>query len=85
MHRRWDAAGLRQLVGDGVLGYEWDEELDNGSRPAGLIRMSTTTQTVPERLQDYGNTYASQPATHDLTLYRAASGALPDWTSVAVI
>ena len=27
---------------NGTLGYEWDEDLDNGFRPAGLIRLSTT-------------------------------------------
>ena len=25
------------------LGYEWDEDLDNGSRPAGLVHLSSTT------------------------------------------
>jgi len=25
----------------GTLGYEWDEDLDNGYRPAGLVRLST--------------------------------------------
>ena len=27
----------------GILGHEWDEDIDNGYRPAGLIRMSETT------------------------------------------
>merc|ERR1711957_795856 len=27
----------------GLLGHEWDEDLDNGHRPEGLIRMSQTT------------------------------------------
>ena len=27
------------------LGYEWDEDLDNGFRPAGLIHLSSTTST----------------------------------------
>ena len=26
----------------GTLGYEWDEDVDNGVRPAGLIDLSTT-------------------------------------------
>ena len=30
----------------GTLGYEWDEDLDNGFRPAGLIDLSTTTLDV---------------------------------------
>src|SRR5205823_4409747 len=61
----------------GVIGYEWDEDLDNGSRPAGIIRMSTTTvNPVDEHLFDYGNTFAPDVATHHLTLYKHASGAL---------
>ncbi len=59
-----------------TLGYEWDEELDNGSRPAGLIGLSSTTASVPQRLLDYGSSYGSGNATHRLTLYRAPSGAL---------
>jgi N,N-dimethylformamidase beta subunit-like, C-terminal/Domain of unknown function (DUF4082)/Bacterial Ig-like domain/Bacterial Ig domain len=60
----------------GTLGYEWDEDLDNGFRPAGLIRMSTTTVNDVSLLQDYGSTYATGTATHRLTLYRHNSGAL---------
>jgi hypothetical protein len=58
------------------VGYEWDQDLDNGFRPAGLMRLSSTTASVDELLLDYGNTYAPGTATHNLTLYRAASGAL---------
>jgi methionine-rich copper-binding protein CopC len=64
-------------LGDRVLGYEWDEDLDNGFRPAGLVRLSSTTQNVPEYLQGFGGSgVAPGTATHSLTLYRAASGAL---------
>jgi hypothetical protein len=63
-------------LGDQTVGYEWDEDLDNGARPAGLIDLSSTTATVPEHIQDYGNTYVQGQATHHLTLYRSASGAL---------
>ena len=43
----------------------------------GTIDMSTTTLDVsPDLLIDYGSTYGSGTATHHLTLYRAASGAL---------
>jgi methionine-rich copper-binding protein CopC len=68
--------GQSATLSDLVLGYEWDEDLDNGSRPAGLFHLSTTTVSVPELLQDYGNTYTPGNATHSLTMYRAASGAL---------
>ena len=39
-------AGETATLPSGTLGYEWDEDLDNGSRPAGLFRMSTTTENV---------------------------------------
>jgi hypothetical protein len=60
----------------GMLNYEWDEELNNGSRPPGLTRLSATTVTGVSKLQDNGSTYASGTATHSLTLYRHSSGAL---------
>lgn len=69
-------AGQTATLGDQVLGYEWDEDLDNGFRPAGLFRMSSTTQNVPQLLLDFGSTVGPGTATHSLTLYRASSGAL---------
>lgn len=59
-----------------LLGYEWDSDLDNGHRPAGLINLSRTTVDVQQMLLDYGNTVGDGTATHALTLYRAPSGAL---------
>jgi len=70
------AAGATATLGTGTIGYEWDEDPDNGVRPRGLIRMSTTTASGVDVLQDWGTNYASGTATHSLTLYRAASGAL---------
>jgi len=58
------------------LGYEWDESPDNGFDPAGLVQLSSTTVPVTSYLLDYGNTTGNGVATHNLTLYRAASGAL---------
>ena len=63
-------------LGKSILGYEWDEDLDNGFRPRGLIRLSSTTAQVNGRLLDYGSSYGPGPATHHLTLYRHSSGAL---------
>ena len=63
-------------LGDYVLGYEWNEDIDNGFRPAGLFHLSDTTVNVNAYIQDYGSTYAKGTATHNMTLYRAASGAL---------
>ncbi|GAA2020731.1 hypothetical protein GCM10009740_06450 [Terrabacter terrae] len=64
-------------AGNGTLGYEWDVDADNGFRPAGLFRLSSTTSSTAEIFTDYGGTTkANQTATHNLTLYRAPSGAL---------
>ncbi|MET7466292.1 DUF4082 domain-containing protein [Nonomuraea sp. NPDC005501] len=61
----------------GTLGFEWDEEPDNGFAPAGIARMSSTTlSTTTKYLLDYGSTYGAGTATHSLTLYKAPSGAL---------
>src|SRR5437867_3751639 len=37
------APGQVVTLPTGVLGYEWDEDLDNGSRPPGIVRLSTST------------------------------------------
>jgi len=59
------------------LGYEWDEDLDNGARPAGLFDLSTATYSLTaDLLLDYGATYGAGSATHHLTMYRAPSSAL---------
>jgi hypothetical protein len=82
--RLWrNTPNVSQLTGSQVwtgpaetLGYEWNEDLDNGARPAGLVRLSATTRSVPERILDHGSTYGSGSATHSLTLHRRAGGAL---------
>jgi hypothetical protein len=63
-------------VAPGIVGYEFDADLDNGFRPQGLIRLSTTTTSYGQTLQDYGSTYGPGTITHALTLYRHPSGAL---------
>ena len=68
-------SGLTTLA-PGTIGYEWDENLNNGFRPAGLITLSSTTKSIAQKLQDYGSTYGPGTATHALTEYRASSGAL---------
>jgi hypothetical protein len=61
----------------GSLGYEWDEDIDNGFRPAGAFHLSTSTYTLTsDLLLDYGGTYGAGTATHNLMMYRAPSGAL---------
>lgn len=70
------AAGATATLAPDTVGYESDEDLDNGFRPAGLIRLSTTTGPAPSYLVDFGNTTIASTTTHHLTMYRAASGAL---------
>ena len=72
------AAGQTSTLAPNTVGYEWDEDLDNGARPAGLVRLSTTTATGADVLQDFGHTFATGTATHHLTLYRDTNGAGPD-------
>ncbi len=70
------ATGQTAQLPAGVLGFEWNEVRDNGFLPSGLFRLSTTTFAVDAYLQDYGSTFAPGVATHSMTLYRHASGAL---------
>jgi hypothetical protein len=59
-----------------TLGYEWDSDVDNSSRPAGEIDMSKTCENVSQLLLDYREDIGTGNACNSLTLYRAASGAL---------
>lgn len=60
----------------GLLGHEWDEDIDNEFRPPGLMRLSETTVDNVAYIQDCGSVTDSGTATHHLTLYRHDSGAL---------
>jgi hypothetical protein len=61
----------------GTLGFEFDEDIDNGFRPAGAFPLSTSQYTMTsDLLLDYGATYGAGVATHHMMLYRAPSGAL---------
>jgi hypothetical protein len=69
--------GQTATLGQYTVGYEVDEDLDNGSRPAGLMEMSSTTFSTQERVNvPWGTEVGPGTSTHSLTLYRAASGAL---------
>jgi Domain of unknown function (DUF4082)/Bacterial Ig domain len=61
-----------------VLGFEWDEDVDNGARPPGLIRLSSTIVPLDGNyhLVDEGVDYEPGTAIHSLALYRHDSGAL---------
>ena len=78
--RNTSVAGLQPgqtaTLNQNYLGYEWDISPDNGFRPAGLVELSSTTIPVTQYLLDYGTVTGSATATHNLTLYRAPSGAL---------
>jgi hypothetical protein len=70
------APNATATLGTNIIGYEWDQDIDNGARPPGLFQLSSTTINGASVLQDFGSTYASGTATHTLTLYRHASRAL---------
>ena len=70
------ASGATATLAAHTIGYESDEDLDNGFRPAGLIDLSTTTGATPEYLRDFGLVVTPGTTTHHMTLYKAASGAL---------
>jgi hypothetical protein len=61
-----------------VLGFEWDQDVDDDARPPGLVRLSSSTISLDGNyeLLDQGATYGPGTAVHSLTLYRHASGAL---------
>ncbi|GAA1935188.1 hypothetical protein GCM10009797_30720 [Nocardioides hwasunensis] len=70
------AAGQTRALAPHTVGYESNEVVDNGLGPDGLVRLSTTVGPTPEYLRDYGNTVTPGTTTHNLTLYKAPSGAL---------
>jgi hypothetical protein len=81
--RLWRNTGLASMTADQTalaphtVGYESDEDQDNGFRPPGLIRLSETTGFIPgQYMRDFGRVTGDGTTTHSLTLYRAASGAL---------
>ncbi|MGO9957690.1 MAG: N,N-dimethylformamidase beta subunit family domain-containing protein, partial [Solirubrobacteraceae bacterium] len=69
---------LTLAPGAGTLGFEWDMDADNGFRPAGEFDLSSTTVNgVNAFYDDYGTSEAiNTTGVHNLTEYRAPSGAL---------
>ncbi|NUS65539.1 MAG: DUF4082 domain-containing protein, partial [Saccharothrix sp.] len=80
--RLWRNSGLASMTGASTtlaphtVGYESNEVMDNGFSPPGLIKLSTTTGDVPQYLRDFGNTVNAGTTKHNMTLYKAPSGAL---------
>ncbi|MXX70038.1 MAG: hypothetical protein F4Y74_13895 [Gemmatimonadales bacterium] len=78
--RNTEVAGLRP--GDryvsikGILGHEWDSDIDNGFRPPGLFRLSATTIDNLQYCVHPGRGCETGSATHNATMYRHESGAL---------
>ena len=69
--------GGSRTLAPNTLGYEWDADVDNGYRPAGAFKVSSTTVNNVEAFTDYGSTTTTgATATHNMTIYRAPSGAL---------
>ncbi|QMU74090.1 DUF4082 domain-containing protein [Streptacidiphilus sp. P02-A3a] len=58
---------------EGTLGYEWDSDYNDSTRPSGEIDLSSTTVDITTgqyvRL-DYGNTYGTGDATQSLVEFR---------------
>ncbi len=70
------AAGTTTALAAHTVGYESDEDLDNGFRPAGLVDLSTTTGAVTQEMLDFGSTVGPGTTTNHITMYRAPSGAI---------
>ena len=68
--------GQTATLSNETLGYEWDQDIDNGFRPAGEFDLSSTTMDAPQVITDYQADITDQTVTHNLTEYRASSGAL---------
>jgi hypothetical protein len=74
--RFWRNTAIATLAADqvgvlpaGTLSDEWDEAPLAG-RPSGLLTMSHTRRTVPNRLLDFGSMYGTGTGTHTLAVYR---------------
>jgi WD40 repeat protein len=69
-------AGQVATLAPGTIGAEFDDDEDNGFRPAGLFGLSNTPVTDSiNYLLDYGSTYGAGTSVHKVTLYKAPSGA----------
>jgi methionine-rich copper-binding protein CopC len=68
--------GTSATVASDLVGYEADEQIENGYGPAGEIALSTTVANVNEMLQDFGLVASPGTLTHHFSEYRAPSGAL---------
>merc|ERR1712228_226949 len=65
--------GQKYVLKKPIIGHEFDEDIDNGFRPNGLLHLSETTIDNVQYLQDYGIIYDTGTAQHHLTLYKDAN------------
>lgn len=70
------ANGGATNLAPGILGYEFDASPYNATTPADLIHLSDTTVTWSAVLTDQGNHESPGQVRHQLSLYKAPSGAL---------
>jgi hypothetical protein len=70
--------GASMTIGMKIVGAEWDSDVDNGHRPPGLFRVSSTAATGVSKLIDFGSMYrdSTGPVMHNMTMYKHPSGAL---------
>ena len=68
--------GERYVSIKGILGHEWDSDIDNGHRPPGLFRVAASTFDNVLYCVHPGRGCETGSATHHAVLYRHESGAL---------
>ncbi len=68
--------GERYVSIKGILGHEWDSDIDNGFRPPGLFRLSATTIDNLQYCVHPGRGCETGSATHNAVMYRHESGSL---------
>lgn len=64
--------GSQSITFPQTLGFEWDEDTDNSSRPPGLVRLSSSTYVVAKHLVN--TLYEAGPVTHHMVFYKHPSG-----------
>ena len=68
--------GERYVSIKGILGHEWDSDIDNGFRPPGLFRVAASTFDNVLYCVHPGRGCEAGSATHHAVMYRHESGAL---------
>ena len=68
--------GERYVSIKGILGHEWDSDIDNGFRPPGLFRVAASTFDNVLYCVHPGRGCETGSATHHAVMYRHESGAL---------